>query len=50
VAAVAIASVYAFVFTYLMLHVINMFTRVRVSDEDEISGLDGSEHGEEAYL
>lgn len=43
------ASVYAFVFTYLMLIIINLITPVRVSQEDELSGLDSSLHGEKAY-
>lgn len=43
------ASVYAFVFTYLMLIIINLITPVRVSQEDELSGLDNSLHGEKAY-
>jgi len=43
------ASAYAFVFTYLMLIIINLITPVRVSQEDELSGLDSSIHGEKAY-
>ena len=50
VVAVAIASAYAFVFTYIMLRIINRITKVRVSDADEVIGLDQTEHGEEAYL
>ncbi len=50
VVAVTIASVYAFVFTYLMLHVIDRITRVRVTDADEMAGLDQTEHGEDAYV
>jgi Amt family ammonium transporter len=48
--AVTIASVYAFVFTYVMLIVINFFTPVRVSKEAEEEGLDEAIHEEEAYL
>jgi Amt family ammonium transporter len=48
--AVAGASVYAFVFTYGMLIIINMITRVRVADTDEEVGLDEALHGEAAYL
>src|SRR6476620_2780243 len=47
--AVAGAAVYAFLFTYVMLAVINLFTTVRVSEADEDLGLDASLHGERAY-
>ena len=43
------AAVYAFVFTYVMLKVINLFTKVRVAEQDEDAGLDESLHGEVAY-
>jgi Amt family ammonium transporter len=43
------ASVYAFLFTYIMLAIINKITRVRVSEAEEDSGLDASQHGEKAY-
>jgi ammonium transporter, Amt family len=46
---VAIASVYAFVFTYIMLMFINVITPVKVTDEDQLIGLDISLHGECAY-
>ena len=49
VIAVIGASIYAFVFTYLMLIIINMITPVRVSDEVERAGLDEGLHGEKAY-
>ena len=47
--AIFISSVYAFVFTYGMLWIINLFTAVKVSDEEQQTGLDISLHGEEAY-
>ncbi|NVO19027.1 MAG: ammonium transporter [Bacteroidetes bacterium] len=47
--AVVAASAYAFVFTYIMLSLINMITRVRVSEEEEALGLDIAIHGEKAY-
>lgn len=47
--AVAVASAYAFVFTYFMLSLINMITKVRVSEDEEAQGLDLSIHGEKAY-
>jgi Amt family ammonium transporter len=43
------ASAYAFIFTYIMLIIINFFTKVRVSEEDEMLGLDTALHGEQAY-
>jgi Amt family ammonium transporter len=49
VGAVALASVWGFVFTYVMLWVINKVTPVRVTEGDEILGLDEAEHGEVAY-
>ena len=50
VAAVAGAALYAFVFTYVMLAVINKITPVKVSAADEEMGLDQAQHGEQAYI
>jgi Amt family ammonium transporter len=47
--AAAGASVYAFLFTYVMLAIINKITKVRVPEADEDLGLDASQHGEKAY-
>lgn len=49
-AAVLGASAYAFVFTYIMLILINLVTRVRATEADEEAGLDEALHGETAYL
>ncbi len=49
VVAVVVASIYAFVFTYIMLIIINLFTKVKVSQEDEQVGIDYAIHGERAY-
>jgi len=49
IVAVVAASVYAFVFTYLMLIIINKITPVKVSEADEKLGLDHALHGEKAY-
>lgn len=46
---VVVASAYAFVFTYLMLALINFITPVKVNPDDEDSGLDFAIHGEQAY-
>ena len=43
-------SVYAFLFTYAMLWLINTITPVRVTEKEEESGLDESLHGEQAYI
>lgn len=48
--AVVGASIYAFVFSYLALVIIDKITPVRVSEEEESLGLDASLHGEEAYM
>jgi Amt family ammonium transporter len=47
--AVAGAALYAFVFTYVMLKLINLVTHVRVAAQEESAGLDFSLHGEKAY-
>lgn len=49
-AAVALAVTWAFVFTYVMLFLINKVTPVRVSEAGEEAGLDVTEHGESAYI
>jgi Amt family ammonium transporter len=48
--AVVISSVWAFVFTYGMLWLINRVTPVKVTEEGERTGLDSSLHGESAYI
>ncbi len=47
--AVLISSVYAFVFTYVMLWLINRVTPVKVTEAEEATGLDSTLHGEDAY-
>lgn len=47
--AVLIAAAYAFIFTYIMLLIINFITPVKVTEADEDLGLDASLHGEQAY-
>ena len=49
VVAVLISATYAFIFTYLMLTIINFITPVKVKMKDEDDGLDASLHGERAY-
>ncbi len=50
VIAVIVASAYAYVFTYIMLVLINKITPVKVTESDEVMGLDESQHGEIAYI
>jgi Amt family ammonium transporter len=47
--AVLVSCVYAFVFTYIMLWIINKITPVRVTEETERQGIDMAVHGEQAY-
>ncbi|MCX6153814.1 MAG: ammonium transporter [Candidatus Kapabacteria bacterium] len=42
--------IYAFIFTYVVLFIINFLTPVKISKEEEEIGLDSVLHGEEAYL
>jgi Amt family ammonium transporter len=49
VAAVAIAAVYAYGFTYLMLILINLISPVKATEEEENLGIDQALHGEKAY-
>ena len=46
---VVVVGFFAFVGSYILLRVINVFTAVRVSPTEEDAGLDMSQHGEEAY-
>jgi Amt family ammonium transporter len=49
-AAIVLSSVWAFVFTYAMLWLIDLVTPVKVDEAAETSGLDSALHGETAYL
>jgi len=46
---VLLGVVYAFIFTYVMLALINKITPVKVGREAEIEGIDLAIHGEKAY-
>jgi Amt family ammonium transporter len=50
IAGVAIAAVYAFVVTFVILKVINLITPLRVPKDVELAGLDEALHGEAAYV
>jgi Amt family ammonium transporter len=47
--AVGVVAPFAFFGSYVLLKVINVFSPLRVSPEEEDTGLDMSQHGEEAY-
>jgi len=49
VTAAPLCSAYAFVFTYVMLWLINLITPVKVPPEGEEQGLDIALHGERPY-
>jgi ammonium transporter, Amt family len=46
---VLIAIVLATVGTYIILQIVNFAVGLRVSTEDEVQGLDVTQHGEEGY-
>ena len=48
--AVGLSSLWAFVFTYGMLWLIDRITTVKVDEAGEAEGLDMAIHGEAAYL
>jgi Amt family ammonium transporter len=41
--------VYCFVVAYILLKVVDAIVGLRVTEEDEVAGLDLSQHGETAY-
>jgi Amt family ammonium transporter len=47
--AVAVTIVYSGIMTFVIFMVVKAFVGLRVDVEDEVSGLDESEHGERAY-
>jgi ammonium transporter, Amt family len=49
VLAVAVVAAFAFVGSYLLLRLVDVFSPLRVSPKEEDEGLDMSQHGEEAY-
>lgn len=50
IVAIIVSSIYALLFTYVMLYLINKITPVKVTKEEEEEGLDETLHGETAYL
>jgi len=47
--AIGVVGAFAFVGSYVLLKVVNFISPIRVSPEEEDTGLDQSQHGEEAY-
>ena len=47
---VAVVAPYSFVVTFIILKVLDVTMGIRVNEEDEIAGLDVSQHGERAYV
>ncbi len=48
--AVAAAAVYSFVGSFILIKIVGVLIPLRPSAEDEMTGLDISQHGEDAYL
>jgi Amt family ammonium transporter len=48
--AVAAAAIYSFVVSFVLVKIVGLVIPLRPSVEDEMGGLDISQHGEEAYL
>ncbi|NPA40482.1 MAG: ammonium transporter [Thermodesulfobacteria bacterium] len=47
--AVGVSIVYVAVVTLVIFGIVKVFTKLRVSEEEEYTGLDSSQHGENAY-
>ena len=47
--AVIVTALWTIVLSYVILKLISMFTDLRVTEDDEIEGLDNSLHGESGY-
>ncbi|NOY30331.1 MAG: ammonium transporter, partial [Planctomycetes bacterium] len=48
--AIGVTWIFSIVATWIILMVISVVIGLRVSESDEIQGLDLSEHGEEGYI
>ena len=47
---VAVVGPYSFIVTFAILKILDLTVGIRVSDEEEVAGLDVSQHGERAYI
>jgi Amt family ammonium transporter len=45
-----VVIIYTMIMTYIVFKVVGMFMKVRVSEEDEKTGLDATQHGEKAFI
>ena len=45
-----VVIVYTMIMTYIVFKIVGLFMKVRVSEEDEKSGLDATQHGEKAFI
>jgi Amt family ammonium transporter len=45
-----VVIVYTMVMTYIVFKIVGFFMKVRVSEEDEKTGLDATQHGEKAFI
>jgi Amt family ammonium transporter len=50
IVAIGVVAVYSFVVTAIILKVLDLTMGLRVSDDEEVMGLDVSQHGERAYV
>ncbi|HMO85538.1 MAG TPA: ammonia channel protein, partial [Lacipirellulaceae bacterium] len=50
VAAVVVTWVFSIVVTFIILKVVDAALGLRVSEQDEVRGLDLTQHGEEGYI
>jgi Amt family ammonium transporter len=50
IAAVAVSWVFAAVVTFILLKILDVTMGLRVPQEQELQGLDLSQHGEEGYI
>jgi Amt family ammonium transporter len=49
-AAIGIVAAYSFIVTSIILKVLDVTMGLRVSDDEEVAGLDVTQHGERAYV
>lgn len=47
---VAVVAPYSFVVTFIILKALDLTVGIRLNEEDEVAGLDVSQHGERAYV
>jgi Amt family ammonium transporter len=47
---VIVVAPYSFIVTFAILKILDLTVGIRVNEEDEVAGLDVSQHGERAYI